>query len=375
MSVWGGRPRLRGTSTSRQSRPWRSGAQSKTQRNLLGNRRVWGDPPQAWTPAPHGFLQSWRTASTLPRHHDLQPVEGLGPIFLQARCVAFRQSSVRHDYRGLPAALVKPDRHAAFIVPVEMQDLVRHGFRDFEFGVRQPARERVRILPRRPNGHPWNGNNLGKRHFMALARGLAALVLAYAAFVLVAHRHHLAPPAGKSNLFLKQEGDLAVLHHAGAGLVQELAPLVPRLACLCPYGLVGDGTHAYLLEQLCHGLPYTDFRTAWPRSSPSNSRTVLRVTGSRSSGARSAKGASTKRRARNRGCGISSVGVVITAFPYNRISMSIVRGPLGARRRRPSWASTFIVRCSNCTGNRPVSASATRFKNHCWPGTSMGSVS
>src|ERR1039457_6807351 len=114
----------------------------------------------------------------------------------------------------------------------------------------QPARQRGGVLPRRPHRRPWSSHDLTERHFISLARAFAPLVLAYAALILVAHRHHLPPPARETNLFLTKQSDLRVFHHAGAGFVQDLAPLVPSLACFGPRRIVGEGPHAYLLEGL-----------------------------------------------------------------------------------------------------------------------------
>src|SRR5579884_1831169 len=116
-------------------------------------------------------------------------------------------------------------------------------------------------------------------------------------------------------------------------------------------------------------------RAGWSFTSASISRTVARVTGCFRSGASSARGARTKRRCAIRGCGISSSSVFMTKFPNSRMSMSMVRGPFGRSRRRPSSFSMRWISCSSCRGNSAVSASATRFRNHGWRSTSCGAVS
>ena len=53
----------------------------------------------------------------------------------------------------------------------------------------------------------------------------------------------------------------------------------------------------------------------------------------------------------------------------------MVRGPLSTTRLRPQRRSSRWIACSNCSGNRCVSASATRFRNHGCARRSCGSVS
>jgi hypothetical protein len=122
---------------------------------------------------------------------------------------------------------------------------------------------------------------------------------------------------------------------------------------------------------------------AAPASSPvprcgracSISRTVRLKTGCRKSGAISANGSKTNRRKCIAGCGTSSWGVLITEFPNKRMSMSIVRGPLGCRRRRPICCSIASTFARKSFGMRCVRMAKAQFRNHGWAVKSTGSVS
>src|SRR5262249_13564420 len=107
-----------------------------------------------------------------------------------------------------------------------------------------------------------------------------------------------------------------------------------------------------------------------------NSVAVRFRIGCRTSGAISTSGSRTKRRWCMAGWGMVSPRLSTIALPKRTISMSRVRGPLLALRRRPSSCSMARVRERNCLGINPVSMAATQFRNQgCVRSTSTGSVS
>src|SRR2546425_4021068 len=183
----------------------------------------------------------------------LEPVEPAPPVgFHSPGRLRVLEPGVIDDH----AAPARPPRRKEDfhqgrpVAPGDPHRLVRGRPADEETLAGKPPPAHSRIVPRLEQGGGGRGQGAAAADSVAIQ---ALVLLAQAARLLVADRHHLVPPHADPRIPLPEvPGDVPVAHARGAGSIENPEPLAPGLPRPGPHGVPADPRDPSIAARLLH---------------------------------------------------------------------------------------------------------------------------